>query len=141
NVIFNIRPGTYNGQLALDNPVRLSSPTDRVTFQSENGNASSVTISYNTNNTLDPVVRIDADNITFRNVSVTTAGNYGMGFGLYNASSHDSIVGCDITLNTSFNSSYNSAIMGHYSYTTYKGSDITIRKNTATGGYYGIYIS
>ena len=42
-VIFNIRPGTYSGKLFLNN-IQGSSITNTVTFQSENGDSSSVII-------------------------------------------------------------------------------------------------
>src|SRR5690606_34193873 len=60
DVVFDVRPGVYTGQVRLSTPVSASSTVDRVKFRSENGNAASVTIVHNTSNTDYPVIQMNA---------------------------------------------------------------------------------
>jgi hypothetical protein len=74
-VVFNVRSGTYNEQVAFGSgaygSISGSSATNTVTFQSETGNRSDVTITYYSQ-TGNPTLYFNSTNyITFRNMTVT----------------------------------------------------------------------
>ncbi|MCB0700387.1 MAG: right-handed parallel beta-helix repeat-containing protein, partial [Chitinophagaceae bacterium] len=141
DVIFDIRPGSYNGKLTLDNPVSASVTPGRITFRSENGVASSVTITHNTTNSDMDVIRLnDADNITFKNLTVTTAASYGQCFALYGATDNDSIVGCNLNASNATTTSYNTPIFAYSPQTSFNGKNLVIKDNNINGGYMGMYI-
>lgn len=136
NVTFNIRPGTYTGQLVINNPQTAGIP-GRVTFQSENGSATTTTIDYGTSN--NGVIELrDADNFTFKNLTVTTTST-GHPFGLYGGSDDDSIVGCIINAPNAGNT-YNSCIYAYASNTNFSGKNLTVKDNQINGGYYTIWV-
>ncbi|MBZ0099667.1 MAG: right-handed parallel beta-helix repeat-containing protein, partial [Taibaiella sp.] len=144
DVIFDIRPGTYTGKVTINNPLAVPSTSGRVTFRSENGNASSVTIAYGTGVTNgDPVVHLNnADRFTFKNLSVTATGNYGQNFGFYGACDDDSVLGCILTVPT-LSTTYNSNIFAYSSITGFNGSNLVIKDNKMYNGYYAnwVYLS
>ncbi|MBE0646013.1 MAG: hypothetical protein IH600_18165, partial [Bacteroidetes bacterium] len=79
-VVFNVRPGTYNEQVAL-NEVPGTSAVNTVTFQSETGNRADVTLTNNATSTANNYVLQmgGADFITFRNMTLTSTGtSYGI---------------------------------------------------------------
>ncbi|MEZ5017222.1 MAG: right-handed parallel beta-helix repeat-containing protein [Flavipsychrobacter sp.] len=136
NVTFNIRPGTYTGQLVINNPQTAGTP-GRVTFQSENGVASTTTINYGTSN--NGVIELrDADNFTFKNLTVTTTST-GHSFGLHGGSDRDSIVGCVLNAPNAGNT-YNSCIFAYSQYTNFNGEDLVVKGNEINGGYYTVWI-
>jgi len=136
-VTFNIRPGTYNTTTALIlNNVAGTSPTTRVTIQSENGNASSVNIVYaavssgSNDNTLN---LNSASYISVKNISLTGSGTYQYVLGGTNMI-NDSIKGCII----------NTTLSSTITYPIYIGSpgsstNCVFQNNTINGGYYGMY--
>jgi photosystem II stability/assembly factor-like uncharacterized protein len=70
-VTFDIRPGTYQEQITM-NVVPGASPLNRITFQSENGDSSSVIIQFNgTGDANGFVFKLNnADYVTFRRLSM-----------------------------------------------------------------------
>ena len=66
----NMRDGVYQQQLTL-NPVTGSSPTNTITFQSESGDSTAVTIRYFINSqSAHYVFRVLASNVIIRNLSI-----------------------------------------------------------------------
>ncbi|MCB9064987.1 MAG: right-handed parallel beta-helix repeat-containing protein [Chitinophagales bacterium] len=141
DVVFDIRPGSYNGKLILNNPVSATPTPGRITFRSENGNASSVTITHNTTSSdMDVIRMLDADNITFKNLTVSTAASYGQCFSLYGKTDNDSIVGCHLNASNATTTSYNSAIYGYGYQTDFDGENLVIKDNVIKGGYYSVWL-
>lgn len=141
DVVFDIRPGTYTGKLNINNPMSASPTAGRVTFQAENGIASSVVITAATTSADYPVIQLnDADNFTFKNLTVNTASTYGQCFALYNGTDNDSIVGCNLNAPIGSFSSYNSPIFAYGYITSFDGKDLVIKDNVVKGGYYGIWL-
>ncbi len=136
DVTFNIRPGTYTDQLVINNPQTAGTP-GRITFQSENGSATTTIINYGTSN--NGVIELrDADNFTFRNLTVSTTST-GHPFGLYGGSDKDSIVGCILSAPNAGNT-YNSCIYAYSYNTNFSGKDLVVKDNDINGGYYTIWI-
>ncbi|MCB9045189.1 MAG: right-handed parallel beta-helix repeat-containing protein [Chitinophagales bacterium] len=138
DVIFDVRPGVYTGQVVLKNAVSASNTTDHVTFQSVNGDPSTTQVSYSAAGTGDlPTVTMDgASNFTFRNMGIVAANsNYGTGVEFLNKASNDSFVGCRIIVGTA-TSSYLRCVwnsgQANCNYNTFKDCSLE-------GGYYGIY--
>ena len=71
-VVFNIRSGTYSGQINLTN-IPGTNSTRTVTFKSEKNNADSVIITHNDNDYV--WMFSNASYITLKNLTVKTAGN------------------------------------------------------------------
>ena len=141
SVVFNIRPGTYTGQVNVKDPIRLSSATDRVTFQAENGNASSVNITYSSAATYDPTIRWDGiDHFTFRNLTINATGpTYGLGILMAGTCNNDSIEGCNINITSTTLTSYNMSIYAYYN-NSFTCDKLMIRKSKLNGGFYGAYM-
>jgi hypothetical protein len=73
-VVFNVRPGTYTEQVTL-NQVSGSSPTNTITFQSENGDRNSVILSFNaTTTTMHTLMLNGADWVRVRNMTIQGLG-------------------------------------------------------------------
>ncbi len=99
-VTFNVRPGTYTEQFTLP-AITGASSSNTVTFQAENGLASSVVVTFastvtGTNYT---VLFNGADYVTLKNLTLRatnpTFGNV-IRFGATNASTNNVIEGCNI---------------------------------------------
>ncbi|MEZ5017229.1 MAG: T9SS type A sorting domain-containing protein [Flavipsychrobacter sp.] len=136
NVNFDIRPGTYAGQLVLGK-VNGTGSNARITFQAENGDNSSVTVTASPTNFNDAYIwkLDDAEYVTIKNITVTTSSSsYGRLIEFTGAPKHDSITNCRLicTSNTTF---YHSVIYAN----NVKGKDITIHNNVMEKGYYSIY--
>ncbi|MBZ0099790.1 MAG: hypothetical protein K8F30_11930, partial [Taibaiella sp.] len=141
DVVFDIRPGTYTGKVTINKPLYVNNP-NKVTFQAENGNASSVTITYSTTAYNDPVLTLnEADYITLKKLTVEApSGNYGQCIALKGDSDEDSIVGCRIINNCTVMTTYNAGIFAYPTYTNYSGDDLVIKDNTINGGYMSVCI-
>ncbi len=136
DVNFNIRPGTYTGQLELGK-VNGTGPNAHITFQAENGDNSSVTITASpTNYQAAHIWKLkDAEYVTIKNITVTTSSpSYGRLVFFEGEPKHDSVVGCRLIC-TSNTTSYHNPIYSYYT----KGEDINIINNEMQNGYYGIY--
>lgn len=141
-MIFDIRPGTYTGQVVINNPLRVPNTGGRVTFRAENGNANSVVISYASPVTnVDPTMYLNnVDDLTLKNLTITATGNYGQAVGLYGATEDDSVVGCIMEVTSTLSTSYNAVIMAYNFYTGFAGKNIVLQDNVMKGGYYTCWI-
>ncbi len=131
NVTFNFRPGTYTEAILINNFPRTSY-SQSVTFQSESGDSTAVTLTQNTNN----ISLIDFDNahrITFKKLTLlNTKGNVVY---IRTGSSIISIENCRLEGLATL-SSARSLI---YSPNTTEDST-TILNNVFNNGYYGIHL-
>jgi gliding motility-associated-like protein len=139
DVTFNVVPGTYNEQVRIG-MILGTSANARVTFQSQNGNAASVTLAASPTATDNYVLKLDsASYITFRDITVTASGaTYGRAIELANTVSYDSIMNCVINAPTSTSTTTDK--VGIYG-DDLRGSNLVIRKNTISNGSSGIYLS
>src|SRR5690606_26688277 len=141
DVVFDVRPGVYTGQVVFNNPLPANSSINHVTFRAENGNANSETITHNTSNTDYPVIIMNAtSNFTFKNLTVTTAAAYGHCFAMNFKSANDSIVGCILNAPANTNSTSNAAVYGYNTTSYFSGDNLVIKDNIINGGYYSLYL-
>jgi parallel beta-helix repeat protein len=97
-VIFNVRDGIYNEQVLIPLLYGVSG-TNRVIFQSESGDSSSVTVVYNaTNSDSNYVLRLDdADNITLKDITFEAVDmNFGRVIEVLNGSDSLEILNCHL---------------------------------------------
>jgi gliding motility-associated-like protein len=140
DVTFNVKPGTYNEQVRIPR-INGAGVDARVTFQSENGNAASVILTYaSTKVDTNYVLKLDsASYLTLRNLTVTATGStYGRAIELAGTASYDSIVNC--VVNTPTTTSTATDITGIYA-DDLRGGDHVIKHNTVNNGSNGIYFS
>lgn len=138
-VVFNIKPGTYNEQVTIPY-IPGTSATATVTFQSENGNASSATLSHNASTSSNFTLKLDSTkNFIFKNFTIVAANAVsGRAIELTNYASYDSIVNCVIT--SPITSVNNTDAVGIYA-NTFKGKNIVIKGNNIYTGTHGIYFT
>ncbi|MCB9045190.1 MAG: right-handed parallel beta-helix repeat-containing protein [Chitinophagales bacterium] len=138
DVIFNVRPGIYTGQVVLKNAVSASNTTDHVTFQSTNSDPTTTQISYSATGSGDmPTLFMNgASNFTIRNLGIVAAGgSYGTGIEFQNKASYDSILGCRVIVSTTASSNFRCVWNSGQSDCNYN----TFKDCSLEGGYYGIY--
>ena len=136
-IVFNISPGTYNEQLDIDNIIGASD-TNTVTFQSLNGDSTSVILQYSVSSSTDNyIVRLKgASYIQFRNMTIHALGQtYGRVFVFESNASSNLIENCLLTMTPGYN--YQTA--GFYFNNTVS-SDNRIFNNDISNGYYGVYL-
>ncbi len=93
SVTFNVRTGTYNEQISL-NQITGASESSTITFQSEDEHPDSVTLTYTASGSSDNyVVELNgADYITFRKMTISSGGTgYGRCVVLKDAARHNTI--------------------------------------------------
>ncbi len=141
DVVFDIRPGTYTGQVRVQPILHAANTTGRVTFKSENGNKNSVVINHNTTNSDYPVVVFqDADDYTFKDLSIICAGpSYGRAVEMQGDSDNDSIVNCVLQAPT-LTTTLNAALYAYYSNSNWTGDNCVFKDNDMSGGYYTVYL-
>lgn len=133
-VVMNIENGTYTGQVGLGNIGGVSA-TNRITFQSQSGNAGNVVIAAAPPGSGYVFQFNDASYITLKNVTVTsTAPGDGFVVNLVGNSSHDSVLNCIIN---STGTTSGSDAAGIYA-VDITGDNNAIIGNTINSGYYGI---
>ncbi len=142
-VIFNIRPGTYTSTKGLVvNPVQGGgNAANRVTFQSENGSASSVVLSYaSTNWDRNYTFKLSsASYITLKNITIAaTGGNYAAALMYEGNTTNDSLVGCVLT--TGISTNYYFRAFDGMSMGGGNNENLVFQNNTFTGGSYGFYL-
>jgi gliding motility-associated-like protein len=141
-VIFNVRPGTtagvYNEQVSIPY-IKNSSAVNTITFQSENGNAASINLTYSssaapTNYTL----RLDSVKyVTFRNLTISaTNASFGRAVELSKGASYNTLYRCII--NAPVASANSNSVAGVYA-NGLKGVSNIIRNNAINNGSMGIY--
>ena len=137
--VFNIRSGTYNERVELDD-IPGASATNTVTFQSETGNKADVTVTYASSSTSNNGVVVfgGAKFVTFKDMTIQTAssGSYSMVVDL-GTSTDCTIDGCELVgANVNTTSNYAAVV---YSYTS-NNDRTTIRNCGIRDGSYGLYM-
>jgi FOG: PKD repeat len=137
HVYFNVAPGTYTEQIRMRR-IYGSGHDARVTFQSDNGDATSVTLTYDAGSTANYVLQLDsASFITYKNLSIVSVDNsYGRVVELANTASYDSIVNCILTAPAVTSTSNNLAVVFADGL---QGDNNVIKGNTISRGSNGIH--
>ncbi|MBL7741540.1 MAG: gliding motility-associated C-terminal domain-containing protein [Chitinophagaceae bacterium] len=138
-VIFNVAPGTYTEQVRM-RAITGTSPVNTVTFQSQNGNPASVTLTYGiTDAALNYVLQLDsASYIIYKNMTVTATGvTNARAIELARTASNDTLM--NLVINLPVSTSTSNVIAGIVG-TSLTGNNNTIKGNTITNGSSGIYI-
>jgi parallel beta-helix repeat protein len=138
-VTFNIRPGTYTGQIRLENYAgnHCDNP---VIFQSENGDSSSVIVKFNNTSSNNYLVYLNGvQGVLFRNMIFRAAGGtYGTVFTIRGNVSCITAEGCEISNNSGSTTSGSSRLVDMQSTTSTR---ILWDGNLFKGGSEGIYLS
>ncbi len=136
-VVFNIAPGTYNGQVSLG-MVNGASDTSTITFQSATGNPADVIMQYTSGGSSDNYVfKLDgAQYVTIKNITVRNNGStYSYGIHLTNGANYNTIDGNIVRTGTT-TYSYARGIVFYTGLNQYN----TIINNDIANAYYAIYI-
>lgn len=138
-VTFNVFPGTYTEQVRM-HKVYGASDTSRITFQSRDHNAASVTLAFAGTGTANYVLKLDsASYVTYKEMTIKSNGTAnGRVVELANTASSDSLL--NNIINAPVSSSSTSNVAGIYA-DDLKGADNVIKGNTINNGSNGIYIS
>ena len=138
-VTFNVAAGTYTEQVRIRR-ITGTSPTSRVTFQSANGNPTSVNLTYDATVAANNyVLKLDsAQYITFRGITVTALNTTnGRSIDMAAIASYDSVVNCRVIAPA--NTGTATGVVGIFG--SLVGTSNTIKGNTVIGGAQGIYFS
>ncbi|HEX6430838.1 MAG TPA: gliding motility-associated C-terminal domain-containing protein [Niastella sp.] len=138
-VVFDVAAGSYNEQIRIPY-IPNTSAVNTVTFQSANGVASSVNLTFDATTTANYTLKLDsARRFIFKNLTITgTNTSFGRVVELANSASYDSIVNCIVTapvVTTASNS-----VAGIYAFQL-KGTNNVIKGNTINNGSSGIYFA
>lgn len=136
-VVFDIRDGVYNEQIDLTSV--LSDATNNITFRSENGDASLVTLSFAaTLAAANYVVNLEGtDFVTFEDLTFENTGaTYGSVVKLQGGSDNNHFENCHLRSTTSTSTSTNYAVL--YSANGDDNNNVFMN-NIFEGGSYGIY--
>ncbi|RCK73625.1 MAG: 5'-Nucleotidase domain protein [Ignavibacteriae bacterium] len=140
SVVFNIISGSYNEQIVIGS-INGASAANTITFQSQTGNAADVTLTFTPTSTNNYVVRLlQADFITFQNITITASGStsYGTLIKLDGDANNNRILNNILNGVSTTSSSTNLIIV-------YADGDsidnIKISDNTFNNGSYGVYLS
>ena len=138
-VTFNAYPGTYTEQVRM-HKVPGATDTSRVTFQSRDHAAASVTLTFNGTSAANYVLKLDSANyITYKEITIRSNGTTnGRAIELAGTSSYDSIKNCIVTAPAVTSSTTN--VVGIYA-DDLKGVQTVIKGNTINNGSSGIWIS
>ncbi len=140
-VIFNIRDGSYSGSNwrgSIDN-VTGASATNTITFQSQSGDATNVTLSASGTSSNNYIFELDnCKYVTIKNLTLENTGSsYGCDIRFVSGASYNTIEGCILTGHTGNSTSTNKARI--YGNSVASGSNNTITNNEIIRGSYGIY--
>ncbi|MBO9728271.1 MAG: right-handed parallel beta-helix repeat-containing protein [Chitinophaga sp.] len=138
-VTFLAKAGTYTEQITMHH-IPGASAVNRVTFSSETGNTTAVTLTYTGTSGLNYVLKLDSvDYVTWKAITVKPAGTANARGVVYtNTSSYDSISGCIIPLPAT--TSTGTAVSGIYG-DECTGTGNVISGNIISNGSNGIYWS
>lgn len=141
-VVFNVKTGTtggvYNEQVSIPY-IKNSSAVNTIIFQSDNGNAASINLTYSSSGaTANYTLRLDSVRyVTFRNMTISaTNTTLGRAVELAKGASYNAITNCII--NAPSVTLTSNSISGIYA-NALKGVSNTIKKNTVNNGSMGIY--
>ncbi len=136
-VVFNIYPGTYTGQILINNVIGASS-TNTITFKSVAGDKANTIIDYVNTATSEysNIIIKNTDYVTFKDLTINALGvTYAQAFQVDNGADYLTIDG-NIMNMPNYTSSN---VRGIYSATGINNY-LTISNNIFNGGYYSIYI-
>jgi gliding motility-associated-like protein len=138
-VIFDVAAGTYNEQIRIPH-IPNTSAVNTVTFQSANGVAASVNLSFAGTSSANYTLKLDsAKHFIFKHLTISgTDATNGRVVELANTASYDSIVNCIIAAPAVTAASNN--VVGIYA-GQLKGVQHVIKGNTITNGASGIYFT
>ncbi len=141
-VTFNIRPGIYNEQVIIPE-ISGASSSNTIVFQSENGDSTSVNISYaSSSSTANFTLKFNgADYITFKKLTLSATGNtYARVIEISNYSTHNQFLNNAITgISTTSTSLDYSLVYSAYA-TTSLDSNNTYTSNYLLNGSFGFYL-
>ena len=141
SVIFNIRPGTYSGQITI-NAIAGTSATKTVTFQAENGDSTSVIITHtsSTSSTNNFTLKLNnSDYIIFKKVTIERSGSnsYSQVLDISGGATHNKFESCIIKGYSGTSTATYSALIG-----STNSADDSYNQfifNLFDGGSYGMY--
>ena len=139
-VIFNVAPGTYTEQVRIPY-IPGTSAVNTVTFQSQNGNPASATLTFGATSAAAPyTLKLDSTiNFIFRNMSFASTGTtYARVIEIGGTAANDTLANNIITAPTAAAVSNN--VTGIYAFAL-KGTRIFIKSNTVNNGSHGIYFT
>jgi gliding motility-associated-like protein len=138
-IVFKVAAGTYNEQIRIPY-IPNTSTVNTVTFESDNGVASSVNLTFDATTSANYTLKLDSTRyFIFKNLTISgTNTTFGRVVELANTASYDSIVNCVITAPAATVAS--NTIAGIYAYQL-KGAKNVIRGNTVNNGATGIYFT
>ncbi|MFL5743061.1 MAG: gliding motility-associated C-terminal domain-containing protein [Niastella sp.] len=138
-IIFKVAAGTYNEQIRIPY-IPNTSTVNTVTFESDNGVASSVNLSFDAITSANYTLKLDSTRyFIFKNLTISgTNTTFGRVVELANTASYDSIVNCIITAPVATVAS--NTLAGIYA-NQLKGTNNVIRGNTVNNGATGIYFT
>ena len=141
-VVFNIRSGTYTGQLQINNP-RSTSSTNTVLFRPDTTNTTPVIIrNTGTNTTTRGTIRFNASKyISFDSLTVQCLGTSYTNVVDFNGATRDiSFDGCKLEgYSRATTSTWQAAIYDNTG-SGNQANNITFKNNTISGGSYAFYI-
>ncbi|MBL4656961.1 MAG: hypothetical protein JKX73_03095, partial [Flavobacteriales bacterium] len=138
-VVFNVRNGTYNEQISIS-AIAGTNTTNTVTFQSESGDSSLVTLTSTPSSGTNYTVRFNGcDYVSFRELTLRAIGStYATVLAIQSSSINCSVKNCEVIGSTTTSTSTNLAVI-------YEGSGTNtgfdIYNNNVQNGSYGIYFS
>lgn len=136
-VVFDVRDGIYNEQIDLTGVI--SDATNTLTFRSENGDASLVSLSYASTGTANNfIVKLSgSDYVSFEDLTMKNTGTtYGRVLDIGAGSDNNRFENCHLHTITSTSTSTNSAVI--YSQNG-NDNDNVFMNNIMEGGSYGAY--
>jgi gliding motility-associated-like protein len=138
-IVFNVAAGSYNEQIRIPY-IPNTSAINTITFQSANGVAGSVNLTFDATTSANYTLKLDsARRFIFKNLTITgTNTSFGRVVELANTASYDSIVNCIIAAPAV--TVANNSVAGVYAYQL-KGTNNVIKGNTINNGSSGIYFA
>ena len=136
-VTFNVRTGTYNENIII---TVSGTSTNTITFQSESGNSSDVTLTYSSASSSLGTVKLDgADYITFRKMTIQATGaSYSRVIYLKIGVNNTTIQNCRLIGSNTTSSSTDLTVV--YSSSSSSNHNTIIENNDISYGSYGIYL-
>lgn len=141
SVVFNIRPGTYSEQITI-NSVSGVNASKTVTFQSENGDSTSVIITYpsSTTNINNFALKLNnTDYLIFKKITLERSGSnsYSQIVDISGGATYNKFQNCKFVGNTASSSAIYSALVGSNSNADDSYNEFI--SNLFEGGSYGLY--
>jgi hypothetical protein len=134
-VIFNVRTGVYSEQVTI-NQISGASATNTITFQSESGNKTNVTLTFNSLSSTTPHTLLlnGADWIRFRNMTIQGTGVSYARVVTFQGGANDNIFEGN-TIQAPATTSTSNYLCNIYSYYTSDNNNQFINNDILNGGY------